>query len=173
MMTPVFRRVLLALGAGAAVLGMHVGAPVQAQEALKPEDLAKIKAEVLATVTSYFTAFNEHRTKDIADKVFTNPGLAMSANGVAVNTPEQIDKQYAGILQRLTEQGWEKSVMLQYDVCVMNANVAFASGKFNRLKKDGSILQSAASTYMLNKGKDGWRIAMLIGTEANKQLTCN
>lgn len=150
-----------------------LSAPARAQQALKPEELTQIKADVLATVTAYFTAFNEHKTKDIADKIFTNPGLAMNANGVTVNTPEQIDKQYTGNLQRLTEQGWEKSVLLHYDVCVMNANVAFASGTFNRVKKDGSILQHGASTYMLNKGKDGWRIAMLIGTDANKMLSCN
>ncbi len=172
-MNTALNRIFMSIGLlGIVLSGAVLSAPAQAQ-ALKPEELSQIKTEVLATVTHYFTAFNAQNTKEIGEKVFTNPGLAMSATGVAVNTPEQVDKQYAGNLQRLQEQGWEKSVMGQYDVCVMNANVAFASGKFTRLRKDGSVLQAGASTYMLNKGKDGWRIAMLIGTDANKTVTCN
>jgi len=142
-------------------------------QALKPEETAKFKADVIAAMDGYMASFNKGDTKSVAFKSFTNPGLAMSANGVAVNTPEQLEKQYTGNLERLKEAGWAKSVVLSYEVCVMNANVAFASSRFNRVKTDGSILAEGATTYMLNNGKDGWRIAMLIGHDRSKTMKCS
>ena len=147
---------------------------VQAQQAaLTPADTAKIKAEVIETMTKYVTTFTAQKPKVIADDIFSNPSIAMGPNGVTVNTPEQVNTQYSGNIKRLLEGGWEKSVMDHHNVCVMNANVAFANSRYVRYKKDGSIHSDGASTYMLNKGKDGWRIVMLIGHDINKVMVCN
>jgi hypothetical protein len=164
-----FRALALTAALAAAAL---VGS-ARAQEALKPDDVAKVKADVLATVTAYFTAFNQHDTQKIANEIFSNPSMTMGGAGVSANTPDQVAKQYAGNIQRLVESGWEKSVMLHYEVCIMNPNLAFAHGTFNRLRKDGSILQAGASTYMLNKGGNGWRIVMLIAHDKSKVMSCN
>lgn len=142
------------------------------QAALTPADTAKIKAEVVETMTKYVTTFTAQKPKVIADNIFTNPSITLGANGLTVNTPEQVNAQYTGNIKRLLEGGWEKSVMEHHNVCVMNANVAFANSRYVRYKKDGSIHSEGASTYMLNKGKDGWRIVMLIGHDINKVMTC-
>lgn len=142
-------------------------------QALKAEETAQIKADVIKAMDGYMASFNKGDTKSVANNSFTNPGLAMGPNGVTINTPEQLEKQYTGNLERLKEAGWAKSVVLKYEVCVMNANVAFASSTFNRVKTDGSILAEGATTYMLNKGKDGWRIAMLIGHDRSKTMKCS
>jgi hypothetical protein len=158
--------------AGLGALFLLAAQSAQAQ-ALKPEETAQIKTEVIKAMDGYMASFNNGDTKSVANNSFTNPGLAMGANGVTVNTPEQLDKQYAGNLARLKEAGWAKSVVLSYEVCVMNPNVAFASSRFNRVKTDGSILAEGATTYMLNKSKDGWRIAMLIGHDRSKTMKCS
>jgi hypothetical protein len=145
----------------------------RAQETLKPDEIAKIKTDVLVTMNAYFTAFNERDTQKIATGLFSNPSMTMGPAGVSANTPDQVAKQYAGNIQKLADAGWDKSVMLHYEVCLMNPNLAFAHGTFNRIRKDGSILQAGASTYMLNKGKDGWRIVMLIPHDKTKVMTCN
>jgi hypothetical protein len=146
---------------------------VGTQTSATAEDSAKAKADALATVTAYFTAFNQHDADKIAREIFSNPSMAIGAGGVSANTPDQVAKQYAGNIQRLVDSGWEKSVMLHYDVCLMNPTLAFVHGTFNRLRKDGSILQAGASTYMLNKSKDGWRIVMLIPHDKTKVMNCS
>jgi ketosteroid isomerase-like protein len=165
--------VLRALALGWMLAAMAFVDAGHAQTTMKPEEVAKAKADVLTTVNAYFAAFNQHDTQKIANELFTNPSMTMGAAGVSANSPDQVAKQYAGNLQRLVEAGWEKSVILHYDVCLMNPTLAFAHGTFNRLRKDGSILQSGASTYMLNKGKDGWRIVMLIAHDKDKVMSCN
>ena len=168
-MVKVIRAIALSFG----LMTVALGGLAHAQAAPKPEEIAKTKADVLATVNAYFSAFNQHDAQKIANEIYSNPSMAMGANGVSANTPDQVAKQYTGNIQRLVESGWDRSVILHYDVCLMNPNLAFAHGTFNRLRKDGSILQAGASTYMLNKGKDGWRIAMLVPHDKNKVMTCN
>ena len=165
--------IVRALAFGFALAAVAMPGLGHAQTAAKAEDVAKAKAEVLATVNAYFAAFNQHDTQKIANELFSNPSMTTGAAGVSANTPEQVAKQYASNLQRLVEAGWEKSVILHYDVCLMNPTLAFAHGTFNRVRKDGSILQAGASTYMLNKGKEGWRIVMLIAHEKDKVMSCN
>ena len=148
-------------------------APVRAQQALKPEETAKIKADVLEALQKYNDAFNRRDSKFIGEKVFTNPSVAMGPNGVVLKSAEEIDKQYAGSTQRLVEIGWEKSVPARYNICILNPNTALYNGLFNRVRKDGSVIQGTATTYMFIKVKDGWRMSALFGTSLDKTVTCS
>ena len=157
-----------------ALVVIFLASAAQAQQApMTPAETAKIKADVIETMTKYVTTFTAQKPRIIADEIFSNPSLNMGANGVIVNTPDQVNTQYTGNIKRLVEENWEKSVMVHHNVCVMNANVAFSNSRYIRYKKDGSVHSEGASTYMLNKGKDGWRIVMLIGHDINKVMVCN
>ena len=168
-MSAVFRALVFALVA----VVMGFAAPLRAQEALKPAEIAKIKAEVLVTMDNYLQTFVRKDAQAIADKLFTNPSVSVGPNGVAANTPEQNAKQYTGTIQQLVDRGWDKSVSERTDVCVVNANAAFVNIHYNRFKKDGSLLQTGAAMYLLNKGKDTWRIVLLLSHDLNKTVICS
>lgn len=168
-MTINFRTIILGVAMAAAVYT----SPVGAQQVLKPEDTARIKAEVDAAMQNYVSAFNRRDSKFIANSSFTSPWITMGPSGVSTRTPEQVDQQYAGTTQRLAETGWVKSVGGRYSICVINANTALFNGRFDRVRKDGSVMTETATTYLFTKGKDGWRIAALFGHTIDKVITCS
>ncbi len=168
-MTINFRTIVLGVAIAVAVYT----SPAGAQQVLKPEDTARIKVEVDAAMQNYVTAFNRSDSKSIANNSFTSPSVAMGPNGVSTRTPEQIDQQYADTTKRLAETGWVKSVGGRYSICVINANTALFNGRFDRLRRDGSVLTETATTYLFTKGKDGWRIAALFGHATDKIITCS
>ncbi len=168
-MTTIFRTIAVTT----LVIAALFSAPTHAQQVLKSDDIAKIKTDVHAAMEKYRTAFNRRDSKAIGDSSFTSPSVAMGGDGVVVKTPDQIDKQYAGSTSKLAEIGWVESVPVRYDICVINANTALYNGLYNRVRKDGSVITPTATTYLLNKGKDGWRIAALFGHSFTHTMTCS
>lgn len=165
----IFREIALGV---LVALAMQV-APARAQQALKPAELGQIKADVHEAMNKYIDAFNRGDSKFIGSNVFANPSAALGADGVVLRTPDEIDKQYANTYRRMSERGWAKSVTVSYNICVLNANTAFFNGLFNRVRKDGSVIEPTATSYLFTKTKDGWRMALLIGHDSNNTMTCS
>ena len=163
-----FRAIVLSIF----VLAAALASPVQAQQALTPEDVSTIKTDVTAMMERYVSALNRLDSKYIGESTFSNPSIANGADGVVVKTPEQIAKQYAGTNKSLIEAGWEKSVIGRYDICVLSRNSALADISWKRVKKDGYILVEGAGTYVVIKDKSGWHITMILGHALNKMVTC-
>lgn len=158
-----------------ALIAVFAAGSVQAQQTgMSAADVAKYKADVTQAMANYINAFNARNPKEIADNIFSNPAVSMGANGVTVDDSAGVEARYKGNIGNLEKSGWQKSQMQNVKVCVMNPNVAFAVGSYTRTKTDGTPHSQGASTYMLNRGKDGkWRIVTLIGHDANKVLSCN
>lgn len=155
---------------GVAMIAALCASPVRA---LTLEYQAKIKTEVNAAMQNYVDAFNRSDGNSIGNSSFTNPSFAIGPSGLSTRTPEQMAQQYTNTTKRLAETGWVKSVGGRYSICVINATAALFNGRFDRVRKDGSVMTETATTYLFNKGKDGWRIAALWGHDINKVVTCN
>ncbi len=168
-MTTYFRIVALSV---AIIVGL-AASPGRAAQGLTPEDHTKIKAEVNAAMQNYVDAFNRSDGNFIGHSSFTNPAAVIGPNGVVTRTPEQMAQQYNNTTQQLAKTGWVKSVGGRYSICVINATTALFDGRFDRVRKDGSVMTETATTYLFNKGKDGWRIAALWGHDINKAVTCS
>ncbi len=148
--------------------------PLAAQrEPLSPTDVATIKEEVTAAVHKYYRLFTERNMKAVAEQVFHRPSISVGANGVTVNTLEATTARYERSLKQRLADGWDRSEFPNPKICVINRNVALASGIFYRYRKDGSVLSENGITYLYSRAEDGWRMVTMLGHTTDKVVQCN
>ena len=157
------------------VLLLSVVASAQPQnEKLSPDQIATIKKEVTAALHTYYSYYNEQNMDAMAESVYHIPFVGVGANGFRVqSTKEEVTAAHEAHLQNLKDSGWARSEFPNPTVCVLNANMASASGQFMRYKKDGSVLSVNANTYFFGKTPEGWKIFSFTGHALDKVVTCN
>lgn len=78
--------------------------------------------------------------------------------------------------ENLRAQGYHHSDIFEVKGCMTGVDTAWAGMKFSRLKADGEPLppKDRASSYLLRKFPDGWRITKVGATpiRADEPLTC-
>ncbi len=155
--------------------GLVTAAPAQAQnEELSSEQVANVKKEVTAALHAYFNYYNEQNMKAMAESVYHIPFVGVGANGFRVqSTKEEVTAAHEAHLENLKASGWARSEFPNPTVCVLNANMASASGQFMRYKKDGSVLSVNANTYFFGKTPEGWKIFSFTGHALDKVVTCD
>lgn len=121
--------------------------------------------EVEQFMWNYTKAWNQHDTVTIARDFYrTGPGIG--------ERKASLDK----IFDDLRAQGYHHSDIAEIKGCITGADTAWAGMKFSRLKADGEPLppKDRASSYLLSKFSDGWRITKLNpgGAVAGEPLVC-
>jgi hypothetical protein len=148
--------------------------PLAAQrEPLSPTEVATIKEEVTAAVHKYYRLFTERNMKAVAEQVFHRPSISVGANGVTVNTVDEVLARYEASLKQRLADGWDRSEFPNPKICVINRNAALASGVFYRYRKDGSVLSENGITYLYSRAEDGWRMVTMLGHTTDKVVQCN
>ena len=155
----------------AAMIG--ISAPAMAQQKLSDGDIAKIKSDVSAAVTTYVRAFSARDAKSVVEKSYSQPSLTLGAQGATVNDPAQQIERTQGSMKRLQEAGWVRADLRDTVVCVMNPNAALASANLYRYKADGSEHLLGSETILFARTPDGWRIISIMGHEGpNQGIRC-
>ena len=113
----------------------------------------------------YTDTWNEHDTASLAENYW-----AMRPS---------VEEEKAGLdatFERLIAQGYEKSTILQIEVCLTGPDTAWSGLKFTRFKTDGTPLgpDPQATKYTLKWQADlaEWRVKAISGQSADEPLTC-
>lgn len=154
------------------LIAAGLSAPVHAQQALKPEESARLKVEVNTAMQAYIDAFNRNDSKFIGHVTKSNPSVTVGPRGVTTQTPDEVEKGFANSAESLAKAGWVKTETTRYDICVLNPTTAWFDGRFARMRKDGSVISQHAITYFFTKGSDGWKMFANFGHDINKVVTC-
>jgi len=130
--------------------------------------------DAAAKLHEYFAEFNKKDVVKIANEIYATP---VQVGG----TPHRIyaDENTAiesltGLYDVIESQGWVESRILDTQVCVASASLAFVDTKFSRLDQDGNAIPPAIrrSLYVLQKRVDEWRIVAFYGHDADVIPTC-
>lgn len=76
--------------------------------------------------------------------------------------PEDVDAQYDAAVQALKGTGYERSILSDFAIAVMNPTTAFVSCRAVRERADGSVIQAFDASYIMVRGDDRWQVASLI-----------
>jgi len=77
-------------------------------------------------------------------------------------TPEDIDAQYGAAVDALKGTGYQRSILSDFDITVMNPTTALVSCRAVRERADGSVIQAFDASYIMVRGDDRWQVASLI-----------
>lgn len=154
---------------------MCVAGPVRAQAPppLPAAEVAKIKADVTAAAHEYLRLFSAQDAKGVSTKAYAQPALSLSTTGVSLIDPAT---QMAGLEQtfkRIVSEGWIKSVFVNPSVCVLNANAALMTSRFQRFDKSDQVIFEGAETALYAKTSEGWKMVGLFGHGLDKTITCS
>jgi hypothetical protein len=127
-------------------------------------------AEVTRILMDYYKAFSTLDPEAIAP-FFHEPSLLISPLGVtAARDGAAVGHTFTPVLQGLRTRGYGRSELTMLNVRQLSATVIWASGVAVRYKVDGSELERAGVTYVLNKAGSDWKMAVTILHDADRAL---
>jgi len=131
------------------------------------------RAEVRAAWDEYVKAVSAQRSDVIADRVYLAPSFNLAPSGVIVsNTAAEVRSRFEANWKQLTSQNYDHSETKSANICVLNETAAILSAQFVRYRKDGSILNEPAGTYVFAKTPQGWRIVAQMGHAPERIIRC-
>lgn len=148
-------------------------APALAQDAMTPAEEATASAEAAAALQNYMKVFSAQDAKAVADKVWAPVGLNVAESGVSIVEPTSQATRVAGTIKQLVASGWGRTDTPSTTVCLQSRNVAFVSGDYRRLRKDGSVMEQRGSVSIFAKLPDGWKMVARFVTAPGKVVTCD
>jgi len=158
----------------AGLVMLLVTGPAEAQQALSPAQLDRVRTEVVAHIDKYYRVFSERQPQVLAREVFNSPWIVIGGSGPQADlTVEQAQERFQASMNQLVGNGWARSAFTTETVCVINATAAIASGYNTRYKTDGSVMSVGGVTYILGKGPEGWRIVSYSGHPRGRNVRCD
>jgi hypothetical protein len=154
--------------------------------------LASIAVAIAALVGLVGAAENQVREKDAIHKVISEyydavgrsaaeaaafygePALLVLPNQVSMLAKRSdVDDFLAKLLAGLKPQGYSYSKVIDPRIRLLNSTTAIYSTIAIRFKADGSEMQRAGFTYLLQKDNFGWNIHELIATDLDKLISAD
>jgi hypothetical protein len=129
--------------------------------------------ECLSSIDSVMNAYFEAFARDpaAASVFYGEPVLIVTATQV-ITLPKRADVEVVldKTLRDLKILGYSHTQMAESHTRMLNANSALYEVVAERLKSDQTIMERSGFTYCLQKGKDGWKIHILIFTDLDKLM---
>lgn len=130
--------------------------------------------EVRKFMHDYCDSFRPGNADAMADFFYYPATMLTNGMCLQINSPDELTSILASGLQSLEAVGFAKSESREMHVHILADDVATVSGRYNRLKSDGSLLEKIAATYTLFKVPDlGWRIVLLVIHDIDKIIRKN
>jgi hypothetical protein len=131
--------------------------------------------DAAAKMHEYFAVFNEKDVIKVAHEIYATPVQVGGVPHRIYADPDAAIDSLTGLYPLLESQGWVESRILDTEVCIASANLAFVDTRFSRLDRNGDAIAPAIrrSLYVLQKRENEWRIVAFYGHDADVVPTCN
>jgi hypothetical protein len=119
-------------------------------------------------LADYYNAFS---TLDIQSILpyFHQPALLIGPLGViALPTPAAVVPIFGPVMEDLRQRKYRRSELSLQQFKLLSATSALAVGVAIRYKTDGQELERVGLTYLLHKGSDGWKFAVMVLHDTDK-----
>jgi uncharacterized NTF2-like protein DUF6841 len=83
----------------------------------------------------------------------------------AFTTADEALDWYVKLRDGMVKQGYAKTQWVDFGVKLLGEYYAIAGGNYVRYKTDGSELNRAGGTYLLNKADGVWKIGLVMGIQ--------
>jgi hypothetical protein len=137
--------------------------------------LADAADDAAAKMHEYFAIFNEKNVFKVAHEIYATPVQVGGIPHRIYADPDAAIENLTGLYPLIESQGWVESRILNTEVCIASANLAFVDTQFSRLDKNGDAIAPAIrrSLYVLQKHENEWRIVAFYVHDADVVPTCN
>ncbi len=116
--------------------------------------------------SDYYKAFSTLDVQSILP-YFHQPALLIGPLGViAIPTPAAVVPN--PVMEDLRQQKYRRSELSLQQFKLLSATSALAVGVAIRYKADGQELERVGVTYLLHKGNDGWKFAVMVLHDTDK-----
>jgi hypothetical protein len=115
--------------------------------------------------------YNSFSTLDVQSILpyFHQPALLIGPLGViAIPTPAAVVPIFGPVMEDLRQRKYRRSELSLQQFKLLSATSALAVGAAIRYKADGQELERVGVTYLLHKGNDGWKFAVMVLHDTDK-----
>src|SRR5689334_22287466 len=122
-------------------------------------------------LSDYYKAFSSLDVESILP-YFHQPALLVGPSGViAIPTPATVVSIFGLVMDNLRQRKYGRSELSLQQFKLLTATSALAVGAAIRYKIDGQELERVGLTYLLHKGNDGWKFAVMALHDTDKVAT--
>lgn len=119
-------------------------------------------------LSDYYHAFSTLEVQAILP-YFHQPALLLGPLGViAIPTPAVLIPIFRPVMEDLRQRKCRRSELSLQQFKLLSATSALAMGVARRLKADDQELERVGVTYLLHKGSDGWKFAVVVLHDTDK-----
>ena len=123
---------------------------------------------VKEVLSDYYNAFSTLDVQSILP-YFDQPALLIGPLGViAIPTPAAVVPIFGPVMEDLRQRKYGRSELSLQQFKLLSATSALAVGVAIRHKADGQELERVGITYLLHKGNDGWKFAVMVLHDTDK-----
>ena len=131
------------------------------------DGLEAVRAEVERDLQGYNAAFVQ--ANHDGDSTLMRPWMRVpvmrfgTGSVAALTTVKEVDALYGQMVDGLKGTGYERSVLSDFDVTVLNPTTALVRCHAVRERADGGVIAAFEAAYLMARGEDHWQVACLIG----------
>ena len=123
---------------------------------------------VKQVLSDYYNSFSTLDVQSIL-RYFHQPALLIGPLGViAIPTPAAVVTIFGPVMEDLRQRKYRRSELSLQQFTLLSATSALAAGAAIRYKTDGHELERVGITYVLHKGTDGWKFAVMVLHDTDK-----
>jgi ketosteroid isomerase-like protein len=119
------------------------------------------EAAVRRMLDEYYSAFGSLNA-DLILPYYHEPAVLIGAAGVfPAADRKDLEKLVAPFMEHMRAQGYARSELELRQLTVLSATDALALGLATRYNAEGLEISRMGVTYLLHRGEEGWKIAVL------------
>ncbi len=134
--------------------------------------VASDKDAIHAALNGYYDAFG--RDAAAAGSFYGEPTLFIAPNQFTLlNSRADIEAFFERAAAGLKRGGFSNSTLIDRRIRMLSATTALLGGVAIRIKADGTEMNRAGFTYLLQKSGSGWKIHEIIATDPDKLISAD
>jgi uncharacterized NTF2-like protein DUF6841 len=124
-------------------------------------DRAKAEREVMAVLDEFMAAFNR-QDADAEERTYQFPHYRLAGGRMAVLNEAGAETRawMNGTYKAFRDAGWDHSAWARRRIVHISDSKAHVDTEFTRYRKDGSIIGSYESLYVVTRGNGRWGIKL-------------
>lgn len=128
-----------------------------------------MKTEISQLIQAYGAAFRPGNESELPMFFAFPVHIIVHGDRAQIASPDELEQLMSATLEALAENNFSHSELEELHVHSLSQYAAIVSTRFNRLKKDGSLLEEIAATYhVFRSDGEGWKIVGITVHDTDK-----